>query len=181
MSDMEVRIADYNPQWIDCFVEQRDAVAEALRPWLAAAVEHVGSTSVPGLPAKPIVDVLAPVADLDDREAMVEALSRRGWLYWPDDPHADSRLWFLRPDPARRTHHLHVVAHGHPREQAVIAFRDALRRDRELAAEYADLKETLAREHRHDRDAYTNGKASFVARVLAARGMPEAELGRLPE
>jgi GrpB-like predicted nucleotidyltransferase (UPF0157 family) len=181
---MKVSLADYDPHWAELFAQQRDRLAEILAPWLAAPVEHIGSTAVPGLRAKPVVDLLAPVTppvtSPDAREPLVRALSAAGWLYWPDDPRGATRLWFLRPDPDLRTHHLHVVEHTHPRTRALLAFRDALRADAALAANYQRLKEHLALEHPANRNAYTNGKAEFVAEVLRNAGV-EVELEDLPE
>jgi GrpB-like predicted nucleotidyltransferase (UPF0157 family) len=181
VADMAVGLVDHDPQWSARFVEQRDRVSDVLVRWLAAPVEHIGSTAVPGLRAKPIVDVLAPVGSLAEREVMVTALSRDGWLYWPDDPRGDSRLWFLRPRPEERTYHLHVVEHGHPRAQALLTFRDALRQDAGLAKEYEQLKARLARENPVNRNAYTNGKATFVARVLTAAGFVDPVMEDLAE
>jgi GrpB-like predicted nucleotidyltransferase (UPF0157 family) len=178
MADMAVELVPYDPSWPVRFAEQRDRVSAVLADRLAAPVEHIGSTSVPGLWAKPVVDLLAPVGSLGSpaaREAMVEALSADGWLYWPDDPHWRTRLWFLRPRPEARTHHLQVVEHGGPRAGALLTFRDALRRDPELAEAYRLLKSRLAAEHQRDREAYTRGKAAFVAGVLATAGTTGAE------
>lgn len=165
---MKIEIMDYDPAWPIRFAEQRDRLADLLAPWLAAPIEHIGSTSVPGLRAKPIVDILAPVVSLADRTEMVDILSADGWLYWPDDPSSTERLWFLRPRPEERTHHVHVIEHDSPRARALLAFRNALRADPALAREYEDLKIRLAGEFPEDRDAYTDAKAHFVDRVLNA-------------
>jgi GrpB-like predicted nucleotidyltransferase (UPF0157 family) len=165
MSDMPVYLVEHDPQWTVRFTEQRDRLAGLLAPWLAGGIEHVGSTAVPGLRAKPIVDLLAPVTSLDERDAIVETLTADGWLHWPDDP-APARLWFLRPDPAARTHHLQVMAAGDERAAALLAFRDALRADPTLAAEYAALKDRLAAANPTDREAYTAAKADFVAAAV---------------
>lgn len=169
---MAIEIKDYDPAWLTRFAEQRDRLADLLAPWLAAPIEHIGSTSVPGLRAKPIVDILAPVRSLAARAAMVDALSADGWLYWPDDPNSAERLWFLRPKPEERTHHLQVVEHGSPKARAVLAFRDALRANSALAREYEDLKLRLARQFPEDRDAYTDAKADFVAHVVQGTQPP---------
>lgn len=171
MVDMPVRLAAPDPTWRESFLGQREQVARVLARWLAATVEHVGSTAVPGMPAKPVVDLMAPVVALPrigspERAAMVGALTADGWTYRSDDPHAVTRLWFLRPSPERRTHHLHVVEFGSARARGMVAFRDALTRDSALAGEYAELKRRLAAMYPEDREAYTAGKGAFVARVL---------------
>jgi len=143
-----------------------------LTPWLVDGVEHVGSTAVPGLAAKPIIDLMASVRDLD---AVVDQAGQPlwadGWRYVP--PELDNRPWrrfFVKPDESgqHRYAHLHVIAAGHPRWADQLAFRDALRRDDELARRYGDLKRRLAAEHAEDREAYTDAKGEFVRDTLAA-------------
>jgi len=181
MADQLVALADSDPVWADRFAEQEVAVAELLRPWLAAPVEHIGSTSVPGLRAKPVIDMLAPVNSLGEARAAVPVLAAAGWLYWPEDPCAHYRLWLLRPHPEARTHHLQVVEADHPHARAVLAFRDALRADAGLRQEYAGLKDRLAQQHRDNRNAYTNAKADFVEQALRQAGMDPPARDLLPE
>lgn len=169
---MAIEIKDYDPAWLTRFADQRNRLADVLAPWLAAPIEHIGSTSVPGLRAKPIVDILAPVDSLTARAAMVDVLSADGWLYWPDDPNGEERLWFLRPKPEERTHHLQVVEFDSSKARALLTFRDALRANSTLACEYEALKVRLARKHPEDRNAYTDAKAAFVARVVEGNQSP---------
>jgi GrpB-like predicted nucleotidyltransferase (UPF0157 family) len=179
--DMPIAIGDYDAGWPGRFAEQQGQLTELLAPWLAGPVEHVGSTSVPGLRAKPIIDMLAPVRSLSDARAAVPLLARHDWLFWPEDPAGTYRLWFLRPTPAKRTHHLQVIEHDDPHALALLAFRDALRSDERLRQEYADLKEELAAEHAGNRNAYTNAKGDFVRRVLKHAGMRAPSREKLPE
>jgi GrpB-like predicted nucleotidyltransferase (UPF0157 family) len=86
VADQQVAVAGYDPGWADRFAEQRPLVAELLGPWLAGPVEHIGSTAVPGLRAKPVIDMLAPVSSLVSAQAAVPVLAAAGWLFWPDDP-----------------------------------------------------------------------------------------------
>jgi GrpB-like predicted nucleotidyltransferase (UPF0157 family) len=178
---MAVVIDGYDAAWPDRFAEQQGALTELLAPWLAGPVEHVGSTAVPGLRAKPIIDMLAPVRSLPEARAAVPLLARHDWLFWPEDPGSTYRLWFLRPTPASRTHHLQVIEHDDPHALALLGFRDALRADTRLCREYGELKEALAREHRGNRNAYTNAKADFVASVLRQAGLPVPGRDMLPE
>src|SRR5579862_8328717 len=161
MSDQLVHLSDYDEAWPDRFGDQQARVAVILAPWLAAPVEHIGSTSVPGLRAKPVIDMLGPVRSLVRARDAVGPLAADGWLFWPDDPCGHYRLWFLRPRPQARTHHLHLIEHGDPHARALIAFRHALRADPDLYAEYAALKSGLASRHRENRNAYTNAKSKF--------------------
>ncbi len=166
MADQAVYLVDYDPAWHDRFVVQRDALVRLLRPWLASAPEHVGSTAVPGLRAKPVMDIVAPVASLADAAAAVPVLEADGWLFWPDDPNRSYRLWFLRPKPAARTHHLYLMQHDHPELRRLRLFRDVLRGDAKLRDAYAALKERLAEQCPSDREAYTDAKSAFVQSAL---------------
>jgi GrpB-like predicted nucleotidyltransferase (UPF0157 family) len=181
MPDQLVEIVEYDPAWPDKFAGQRGTVTAVLGPWLASPVEHIGSTSVPGLPAKPVIDMLAPVRSLQAAHDAVGALETDGWLFWPEDPCRHYRLWFLRPRPEARTHHLHVIECDHPHAQALLGFRDALRADPGLRRDYAQLKMHLARQHGGNRNAYSNAKGGFVERVLRGAGIEPPLRDRLPE
>jgi GrpB-like predicted nucleotidyltransferase (UPF0157 family) len=171
MADQSIELAAYDPTWPVRFAGQQTRLAALLKPWLAGEIEHVGSTSVPGLRSKPIVDILAPVVSLAASRAAIPVLEKDGWLFWLDDPNENYRLWFLRPSPSARTHHLQVIQHDHPSLRALIAFRDALRQDPPLRKAYSSLKEDLARKHQSDRNAYSNAKTEFVQSVLEAAGV----------
>lgn len=181
MADQRVTLVGYDPAWPGRFAEQRSLVQELLGPWLAGPVEHIGSTAVPGLRAKPIVDMLAPVGSLASAQAAVPALAAAGWQLWPDDPGRHYRLWFLRPAPEARTHHLQLIEYGDAHAVALVAFRDLLRADDGLRREYADLKGRLARQHPGSRNAYTNAKSTFVAQALRQAGVEPPPRDLLPE
>jgi GrpB-like predicted nucleotidyltransferase (UPF0157 family) len=181
VDDQPVHLTEYDPAWPGLFADQQARAAAILAPWLAAPIEHIGSTSVPGLPAKPVIDMLAPVRSRTSAQDAVAPLTEDSWLFWPDDPCRHYRLWFLRPRPEARTHHLHLIEHDDPHARALIAFRDALRADPALRAGYADLKERLAEEHRQNRNAYTNAKSDFIACVLHTAGIDPPPRERLPE
>jgi GrpB-like predicted nucleotidyltransferase (UPF0157 family) len=164
-------VLPHDPRLIELAVIEKDRLAAVLAPWLVDGVEHVGSTAVPGLPAKPVIDLMVLVRDPD--AVVAEAggqLWSDGWWYVP--PELDSggswRRFYVKPDESgqHRYAHLHVIAAGHPRWAEQLAFRDALRRDDELAGRYADLKRRLAAEHADDREAYTEAKGEFVREVL---------------
>jgi GrpB-like predicted nucleotidyltransferase (UPF0157 family) len=181
MADQQVEVVDYDPAWAGRFDEQRSAVEELLKPWLTGPVEHIGSTAVPGLRAKPVIDMLAPVGSLAQARAAIPLLADAGWVFWPEDPCGHYRLWLLRPRPEDRTHHLQVIEAVDPHALTLLAFRDALRADARLRHEYASLKERLSEEHRESRNAYTNAKGAFVERVLRQEGITPPERGLLPE
>ena len=160
----DVRIADYDATWPLRFEAERAALAERIGPWVTGGIHHVGSTSVPGLPAKPIIDILVGVEGLEQSRPCLEKVAALSYLYWPY--RTDAMHWFCKPGPVQRTHHLHLIPTGSRRYQDELAFRDALRGDTTLARRYAALKQDLARRFRHDREAYTGHKAPFVHEVL---------------
>jgi GrpB-like predicted nucleotidyltransferase (UPF0157 family) len=143
------------------------AVAVGSRPsrWLVGTIEHIGSTAVANLPAKPVIDIMAPVRSLQLSRPAIEAAAALGYVYHPYK--SDVMHWFCKPSPARRTHHLHLVPHESELWHQQLAFRDALRRNQSLAAEYANLKKSLSERFRLDREAYTEAKVPFIERVLA--------------
>ena len=162
-----VVIADYDPAWPARFAAERALLAAALAPWLAGPIEHIGSTAVPGLAAKPVIDIMAAVESLAASRGAIAAVRSLQYQYAPYRP--DVMHWFCKPGPSLRTHHLHLVPVGSGLWEERLAFRDALRADTALAAEYSALKRRLSEAHRTDREAYTDAKAPFIARVLAVR------------
>lgn len=172
MGDMPVEIVEHDPAWPSEFAQERELLRETLAPWLEGGIHHVGSTAVPGLAAKPVIDIMAGVSDLDTAKDAVPPLEDLDYLFWDWDPHP-WRLWFLKPDPSHRTHHLHLVEARHPEFRAKIAFRDRLRSDERVRRDYERLKRDLAAAHPGDRDAYTDGKSDFVLSALAQVGLDE--------
>ena len=125
--------------------------------------------------------MLAPVGSLASAQATVPVMEQAGWLFWAEDPCRHYRSWFLRPRPEARTHHLQVMEGGQQYAVALLAFRDALRADAGLRSQYAVLKDQLARQHPGNRNAYTNAKAGFVAKVLRRAGVQPPDRDLLPE
>lgn len=164
-----VAVVEADPDWAPRAAAERRRLLDLLGPWLADDVHHVGSTAVPGLPAKPILDLIAGVRSLDDAPEIARVLAPHDWHFVP--PELDGRSWerfFVKVAGGRRAAHLHLLDPGTPRWAERLRFRDRLRARPELAAEYAELKRALARVHAGDREAYTRGKDAFVRRVLAA-------------
>ena len=164
MADAPIEIVAADPRWPALFAAERDAIARVLAPWLVGVPEHIGSTAVPGLAAKPVIDIMAPVASLDASREAIAAASALQYLHAPYQ--AEVMHWFCKPSPALRTHHLHLVPLGSALWHDRLAFRDALRQDAALRDAYVQLKRTLAVQHAGDRDAYTAAKGPFVAHVL---------------
>jgi GrpB-like predicted nucleotidyltransferase (UPF0157 family) len=153
-----VEIVEYDPAWPTAFEAERDRLA----PLLPTGVQlhHFGSTAVPGLAAKPVIDMIALVDDLD---APIAALVQSGGYQYPAAFNATlaHRRFLCYPTAAHRTHHLHLVDEPGELERR-LRFRDRLRADPVLASEYVALKRTLAERYRDDREAYTEAKGEFV-------------------
>src|SRR6185436_17359450 len=135
-SEAPVEIVPYDPAWPRLFDDERTALTAALGPWLVGPVEHIGSTAIPGLVAKPVIDIMAGVATLDASRPALAAAATLGYCYFPYRP--DSEHWFCKPSTAVRTHHLHLVPFGSAQWSGVIAFRDYLRAHPDIAAEYRE-------------------------------------------
>jgi GrpB-like predicted nucleotidyltransferase (UPF0157 family) len=172
MREEPISLVAYDHAWPGRFQDERAELARVLGPWLTGPIEHIGSTAIPGLLAKPVIDIMAGVADLASSRPARAAVATLGYMYFPYRP--EVMHWFCKPSPAHRTHHLHLVPIGSPLWVDRIAFRDYLRSQPEAAAEYAVLKRQLAARYAFDREAYTDGKSAFVATILerawAARG-----------
>ena len=164
MIDAPIELVEYDPQWPQQFLHERDILCNALADWLVGLPEHIGSTAIPGLAAKPVIDIMAPVQSLEAAAAAIESAKRIGYLHFPYKP--DVMHWFCKPSPDVRTHHLHLVPMGSRLWTERLAFRDALRASGELSSRYAQLKRTLAVQYRNDREAYTEAKTPFIAGVL---------------
>jgi len=164
----EIEIVDYDPRWPLLFEEEAKRLRSGLDPSLIAGLEHFGSTAIPALSAKPIIDILIAVRSLAAaRASFVEALRKLDYVYWADNPKQD-RMFFVRGMPpfgSRRSHHVHVTElEGEMWHR--LAFRDYLRTHPEEAATYERLKRRLAAEHRTDREAYTGAKSAYVESVM---------------
>jgi GrpB-like predicted nucleotidyltransferase (UPF0157 family) len=158
--DPAIRIVEHDPQWARRAREELARVAEALGP-TAVRLEHVGSTSVPGLGAKPIIDMQVSVTDIARREHYVGPLEGLGYLFAPDPAFPDYH-YFAKPHARPRTHHLHVCEAGSDQELRHLAVRDYLRAHAHEAAAYEALKRALVREHPQDRLAYVAGKDGYM-------------------
>lgn len=162
---MEVHIAEYDPRWPQLFAEEAVRVREALGRQAVVALEHVGSTSVPGLAAKPVIDIQVVVRSLEDAERAVPALEELGYRRRPG---LDAkRLYFPRDDAqGRRCFHLHVYGPDHPSREAHLTFRDHMRTHPDEAARYESLKRGLATRHPEDSLAYNDAKTEYIMSIL---------------
>lgn len=164
VEDEPIQLAPPDPSWPTRFEQERVLLEEAIGEWISGGVHHVGSTAVPGMEAKPIIDILVGVESLRSSLVCFEPLAKLEYLY---APYLSKEMhWFCKPHPARRTHHLHLIPTDSKRYRDELAFRDRLRSAPEIAGRYAALKRELAVRHADDREAYTEGKGGFVAATL---------------
>jgi GrpB-like predicted nucleotidyltransferase (UPF0157 family) len=139
-------------------------LASAIGDWAVGGIHHVGGTSVPGLDSKPVIDILVGVSNLEDARACFARLAGLGYLYAPY--RTGEMHWFCKPDPSRRTHHLHLVPSASARFRDELSFRDYLRDHHDVAHEYGALKRRLAEKFEQDREAYTDAKTDFILATL---------------
>ncbi len=162
----EVNLQAYDAAWPAKFVAERDRLL-ALFPVNIIDIEHIGSTAVPGLLAKPVIDILAGVASMAVARALTGPLREAGYSTSAGfNATLTDRQWFMRWADGHRTHHLHVVVHRSKAWDQRLRFRDELRNSPVLAARYAALKARLVLQHANDREAYTHGKSAFVRATL---------------
>jgi GrpB-like predicted nucleotidyltransferase (UPF0157 family) len=165
-----LEIVPYDARWPAQFARERARLAMALGR-VAVRIDHNGSTAVPGLAAKPIIDIQVSVAAVKPMDPYLRALERLGYVHVP---HADDSFcpYFHRPAAWPHSHHLHVVEAGGVEESRTLAFRDYLRAYPSLADAYARLKRDLAPQFSADdpgaRQAYADAKGAFIERVIAA-------------
>ncbi|AYC28662.1 GrpB family protein [Paenisporosarcina cavernae] len=163
----KIKIVSPNPFWEKQAIEWKDEVRKLLMPLGIEQVEHIGSTSIPGLPAKPIIDLMARVPNLEMTNELITNLEKHDWHYVP--PELDMRNWrrfFVKVKENRRVAHLHIMQSNEKRWEEHLVFRDTLKENRDLLNEYAILKSTLAMQFKDDREQYTTAKSHFIENVL---------------
>jgi GrpB-like predicted nucleotidyltransferase (UPF0157 family) len=169
-----VVIVSYNPEWRPEFEQERARLAETFVS-TNAVIEHIGSTAVPGLAAKPVIDIMVGVAALSEAEARIDSLRAHGYEYVAAyEEQLPQRRYFRKPLAEPRTHHLHCVIRGSSFWRDQLTFRDYLREHPKAAQAYETLKQDLASLYAADREAYSEGKSEFIASILnhARTGTP---------
>ncbi|MDB5526904.1 MAG: hypothetical protein JWR51_7 [Devosia sp.] len=166
---IELHAAD--PGWPAAFEAERALILPCfITP--PRLLEHMGSTAIPGLPAKPVIDIIALVDDLDTARAAILALEATGYSYWAANPDT-TKLYLAKglPPAPRRTHHLHI--HDDADEvRRHLMFRDHLRANPQVRDAYFDLKRDLASRFRDDREAYSKLKTDFIDALVLSLGGP---------
>jgi len=166
----EIALVAYDSGWPEMFQRERDHLLSCLPSEIVKRIEHFGSTAIPGIVSKPIIDILVEVASLDETRTMiVPILESQGYEYfwrptWGDDI-PPFYAWFIKRDSAgKRTHHIHMVEADFEHWDRLL-FRDFLREHTDIAGEYGELKARLAKLHLHDRVKYTKEKSDFIQAV----------------
>jgi GrpB-like predicted nucleotidyltransferase (UPF0157 family) len=160
-----VKVVDHDPDWATLAFEACHAVRNACGD-LLIDVHHVGSTAVPGLPAKPILDIAAAVAAFDSMPELVRRLANIGYRYRGDHGDAGGHFFVFDSSQDIRTIHLHVVEHRSTQWRDYLRFRDLLRHSPTIRKQYGELKRDLASVCRDDRESYTASKGDFIREVL---------------
>jgi GrpB-like predicted nucleotidyltransferase (UPF0157 family) len=170
----EVTIVDYNPAWPVMFEEEKAHLLNAAGIWIED-IQHVGSTAVPGLAAKPIIDIMIAIYSLSDVQKCVAPIESLGYDYTGEHG-LPERHFFRKPPPdswVGRTHHIHMVLKDSNQWTNQIHFRDYLRSHPEARRDYENLKRELARQFSADRFAYTDAKQEFIFAILRKAGHPD--------
>ena len=170
---IEVYLQPHDVSWGGRFLAEADRIGAAMWTWID--IEHIGSTSVPGLTAKPVIDILVGCPDSDVHAELIEVLQLRLGYQLDGDRRYHTWLSWPRGGPAQYV--VHSAAYDADVWKARIGFRDALRTSPDLCAEYEQLKRELAAAHACDVTAYTAAKRSFVERVLLERGLEPERTG----
>ena len=161
-----VVIVPYNPEWSREFEQERARLEKAFAS-TSIVIEHIGSTAVPGLAAKPVIDIMVGVAALSEAEARIESLRAHGYEYVPAyEAQLPHRRYFRKPLAEPRTHHVHCVLRGSSFWEDQLVFRDYLRAHPAAKEAYATLKRDLASRYAADREAYSEGKSEFIVGIL---------------
>lgn len=164
-----VKIKQYNPDWVSEFHQEKARIMEVLKND-SLCVEHIGSTSVMGLGAKSILDIMAGVQHLAEADAFIEPLKSIGYEFVPHKEFPERRF-FRKGQWRAGTHHLHIYRFGSGQWKNQLSFRDYLRSHPDVRKQYQQLKMSLAEKHPADKVGYTKAKAPFILNVMeSAKG-----------
>ncbi|MFQ3307696.1 MAG: RimJ/RimL family protein N-acetyltransferase [Candidatus Midichloriaceae bacterium] len=163
--DAPIILSEYDAEWPLKFKKEKDFLMSVIGKWVCGSIEHIGSTSVPGLTAKPVIDIMFGVKSLESSKAAIELLVQNGYNYFPYKK--EVMHWFCKPSPNLRTHHLHLIPYESNLWKERVKFRDILRANAEIANQYVELKKELAICYKEDREMYTEKKWNFIQKVLS--------------
>jgi GrpB-like predicted nucleotidyltransferase (UPF0157 family) len=167
----KIIIKEYDPKWASLFETERNELMEAIGHYVAD-IEHIGSTAVPGLAAKPVVDILVGLRRLLDAQDCIMPIESMGYEYIPEfEDEFPERRYFRKGKNGIRSHQIHMVEIHSDFWKRHLLFRDHLRSNPQTAKEYAVLKQELAKKFTDDREGYTNAKTDFIKGVLNCYGI----------
>lgn len=158
-----VRLEDYNPEWKNSFELEKIVLSNIFKD-IALSIEHVGSTSIEGLSAKPIIDMLVIIKTFSDFENVRYYFEKEPYSIKLDSP--EDEILIRKGDETNRTHFIHVVELGSDRQINTLLFRDYLRENKDAVLEYENLKKELAIKYADDRKMYTASKNDFIQGIL---------------
>lgn len=163
-------IAPYNLAWPKLAAAEIHVIKTLTKQLPHVAIEHVGSTAVPKLASKPIIDIFITLKSIEEAQQWIAPLETLGYVFWSENPDKTHLRFFkgMPPFGQKRTHHVHIVAAGNDTVDPRILFRDILRQDEKIRREYELLKLQLSQSHLTDREAYTDSKGKFIEQVLRA-------------
>ncbi|MHA1211663.1 MAG: GrpB family protein [Candidatus Heimdallarchaeota archaeon] len=164
----EVIIVDYNPTWIQLFQEEKQRILEVLDSF-TIRIEHIGSTAIPTLAAKPIIDIMVAIRSLSDASYCIPKLEQLHYQYVPEfEDELPDRRYFRKPPKGqgKRAYHIHMVELDSYFWKRQVLFRDYLLTHLDSLKEYEQLKKKLAKKYRLNREAYTEGKGEFIQAIL---------------
>jgi GrpB-like predicted nucleotidyltransferase (UPF0157 family) len=165
MRGKPVIVEEYSTAWPRLFKEEAERISASLNE-LQKTIEHIGSTAVPGLQAKPVIDIMIGVSSLEQADSCVPSIERTGYLYSPEHENSMPERRYFERSGSEIYYHVHMVVFGSKFWKEHIFFRNYLRENPEALQQYAELKKELAEEFRDNREAYTKGKAEFIQGIL---------------
>jgi GrpB-like predicted nucleotidyltransferase (UPF0157 family) len=170
--DEPIMIVNYDPQWPVRYEEERERIIAAMGDFIDD-IQHIGSTAILGLSAKPIIDILVIVPSLEQVEQSVQPLEKLGYEYMGDSG-IPGRHIFIKREQGLRSFHLHMSKADQYTSMQALVFRDFLRQHPRDAQEYGELKKVLAEQYGADREGYTEGKTTFIEAMLVKATLDDA-------
>ena len=172
-----ILVVEYDPQWPVLFEQEKAAIITVLGS-SRLVVEHIGSTAVPGLAAKPVIDLGVGIRSLAEAPVLIPSIETLGYAYEPTlEQFTPERRFFWKGTPTVHTYHLHMAEMDNPILVRPLRFRDYLRRHPGLAEKYGEIKQELAKRCGQDLDAYVNGKTAFIEQVMLEIEKERQQLG----
>ena len=159
-----VELKPYNPKWKELYVQESKIISSQISDFLVD-IQHIGSTAIPGIMAKPIIDIAVAINSLENIGKIIEPLREIGFIYRGEQGIPDRHL-FIKGGEEFRTHHMHVMHNSHYEWKKHILFRDYLINHPEEVKKYSELKKRLEKQFKEDRESYTESKSEFIEGIL---------------